>query len=225
MARDTSEDQNKPSNVDEHLLENTWTLYFRPPADNHSAMPKAEAWEGSQRIMFSADTVEAFWRGHHSKVHRISPGHPTNCDYSLFKAGIKPMWEDPPNKNGGRWTVTLERRNRIMSQQQQQQQHMSYYIEQHWLEVMLTLIGEQFDPDGDKICGGVVGLRVNKNMKVGEGLFAKVSIWTRDATDEEANMRIGRVLKDVLKCPPGALTYQAHETSGARVKNAHKLVL
>jgi len=29
----------------------------------------------------------------------------TGCDYSVFKSDIKPMWEDPSNKNGGRWLI------------------------------------------------------------------------------------------------------------------------
>lgn len=33
------------------------------------------------------------------------------CDYSLFKQGISPMWEDPRNENGGRWLLTLEKRH------------------------------------------------------------------------------------------------------------------
>lgn len=226
MARDTTEEKTTTAPgsgpiVGPHLLENEWTLYFRPPAESHSSMPKAEAWEGSQRQMFTVDSVENFWKSWHQKVPRISPIHPTNCDYSLFKAKIKPMWEDLPNKNGGRWTVTLERRSRMA----QGFPHMSHAIEQAWLDVMLTLIGEQFDPDGEKICGGVVGIRLNKNQKPNDSLFAKVSIWTKDASDEEANLRIGKQLRDVLKCPPNSLTYQAHEINGPRNKNAHKLIL
>ena len=32
------------------------------------------------------------------------------CDYSLFKKGIKPMWEDDANKIGGRWLINLDKR-------------------------------------------------------------------------------------------------------------------
>lgn len=33
-------------------------------------------------------------------------------DYSLFKKGIMPMWEDQANKRGGRWLISLERKQR-----------------------------------------------------------------------------------------------------------------
>ncbi|EAX06077.1 eukaryotic translation initiation factor 4E, isoform CRA_a [Homo sapiens] len=34
------------------------------------------------------------------------------CDYSLFKDGIEPMWEDEKNKRGGRWLITLNKQQR-----------------------------------------------------------------------------------------------------------------
>lgn len=34
------------------------------------------------------------------------------CDYSLFKKGIRPMWEDDANIRGGRWLINLEKKQR-----------------------------------------------------------------------------------------------------------------
>ena len=31
----------------------------------------------------------------------------SNTDYLIFKKGIRPEWEDPHNKDGGKWVVTL----------------------------------------------------------------------------------------------------------------------
>ena len=31
----------------------------------------------------------------------------SNTDYLIFKKGIRPEWEDPANKEGGKWVVTL----------------------------------------------------------------------------------------------------------------------
>tara|TARA_B110000305_G_C18913044_1_gene391575 strand:- start:120 stop:284 length:165 start_codon:yes stop_codon:yes gene_type:complete len=36
-------------------------------------------------------------------VEEIMP----NTDYMLFKKGIRPEWEDPNNRAGGKWVVTL----------------------------------------------------------------------------------------------------------------------
>lgn len=36
----------------------------------------------------------------------------TGCDYSIFKKGIRPMWEDKMNEKGGRWIIKFETRPR-----------------------------------------------------------------------------------------------------------------
>lgn len=187
----------------EHLLEHTWVLWYRPPAQNTAA--QAKQWESSLRQEFESSTVEGFWRGFHN-VARITPQHPVNCDYSLFKKGVKPMWEDDFNKCGGRWTYNIERRNAG----HMGNQPLPSIIEKLWLDVMLCLIGENFEPYGEEIAGGVCGLRQRQR----DGLSAKIFIWTKDASNVEANTKIGEILKSVLRAPDGQLTYAQHETSG-----------
>lgn len=194
----------------EHLLENKWVLWFRPPASHSNSAPQAKAWEHSQKLYFAAESVEEFWRGFH-KLPRITPGHPVNCDYSLFKEGVKPMWEDEFNKNGGRWTYTIERR-------QANNTPLSSVIEQVWLDVMLCLIGEGFEPFGDKIAGGVCGIR-RAAKSPNESMSAKIHIWTKDASDIEANTRIGEILKGVLGSSDGQLAYSPHDVGGAKGRN------
>lgn len=203
-------------NENDHLLESKWVLWYRPPSNHSNSAPQAKAWESSQKIRFDAGTVEEFWRGFQT-LSRISPGHPINCDYSLFRDGIKPMWEDEFNKNGGRWTYSVERRGQTSS-------NMSFpsVIEQVWLDVMLCLIGEGFDPFGDKVAGGVCGIRPARGSKSsGDSMSAKIHIWTKDANDAEANMKIGEVLKKILHAPDNSLTYTPHETPGTKRSQAN----
>lgn len=185
----------------EHLLEHKWVLWFRPPASTGGAS-QAQVWENSQKLMFTATTVEDFWRGFNN-IPRITPAHPINSDYSLFKDGIKPMWEDKFNKSGGRWTYTIERRNQGAG-------NVSNLIETAWLDVMLCLIGEGFEGYGDQIAGGVCGIRRGGNKDAG-GMGAKIHIWTKEASDVDTNMGIGQILKAVLHCPDGQLCYTPHE--------------
>ena len=56
--------------------------------------------------------MEDFW----ATMNHINPPSGLNigCDYSLFKAGIKPMWEDPMNKSGGRWIINIDTQDKNM---------------------------------------------------------------------------------------------------------------
>jgi len=36
---------------------------------------------------------------------------PLGGNYSLFKDGIQPAWEDAQNEKGGKWTITLHPKN------------------------------------------------------------------------------------------------------------------
>lgn len=63
-----------------------------------------------QNKVTSFDTVEDFWSlyNHIKVASELKPG----CDYSLFKKGIRPMWEDEGNKRGGRWIINLSKQQR-----------------------------------------------------------------------------------------------------------------
>ena len=43
----------------------------------------------------------------HNHIH--APSRLENADYSIFKKGVTPAWEDPACRNGGRWIVKLEK--------------------------------------------------------------------------------------------------------------------
>jgi translation initiation factor 4E len=49
----------------------------------------------------------------------------------VFKEGIKPMWEDPANRNGGRWLMEFPRKKDWKS--------MSY-LDEIWLKVVRIAI-------------------------------------------------------------------------------------
>jgi translation initiation factor 4E len=57
-----------------------------------------------------------------------------------------------------------------------------------WLYTLLAMIGEQFD-HGDEICGAVVNVR---------GRAEKISIWTKNAANEAAQVSIGKQWKEFL---------------------------
>eukprot|EP00965_Chrysotila_dentata_P199031 6179145-Pleurochrysis_carterae.AAC.3 len=56
----------------------------------------------------SVAMVEEFWLLY---VHLRRPmdERPSACDYHVFREGIRPMWEDDANMNGGKWIVRLRK--------------------------------------------------------------------------------------------------------------------
>jgi len=83
-----------------HPLHNVWTLWYL-------VNDRTESWKDMQNEITSFDTVEDFWSvyNHIKPPSEISVGN----DYSIFKKGIRPMWEDNANKNGGRWIIPLKK--------------------------------------------------------------------------------------------------------------------
>jgi translation initiation factor 4E len=92
-----------------HALNNKWTLWYDDPAmaKNH---PKPLSWEENLKNVGSFDTIEDFWGiiNNLKKPTEI----PIAANYHLFKFGIKPMWEEVENRNGGKWTYSLEKKKR-----------------------------------------------------------------------------------------------------------------
>jgi translation initiation factor 4E len=100
----------------------------------------AQNYDANLKQVGTFSTVEQFWNFyvHMAKPHELN-GH---ADIHLFKDGIKPLWEDDANKNGGKWIVRL--RKGLASR--------------CWENLILAILGEQFMV-GEEICGAVVSIR------------------------------------------------------------------
>ncbi|KAL8486691.1 hypothetical protein ACS0TY_023401 [Phlomoides rotata] len=147
-----------------HRLERKWTFWFDNPK-------QGAAWGSTLRKAYTFDTVEEFWCLY-DQIFRPSK-FPANAEFHLFKTGVEPKWEDPECANGGKWTVTSNKRGNLDTM---------------WLETLMALIGEQFD-EADDICGVVASVRQKQD---------KLSLWTRTAANEAAQMGIGRKWKEII---------------------------
>ncbi|KAE9598963.1 hypothetical protein Lal_00022381 [Lupinus albus] len=138
--------------------------------DSPSAKSRQTAWGSSIRNIYTFSTVEDFWGVYNNIIHpsKLAMG----ADLYCFKHKIEPKWEDPICANGGKWTVSPSRGKADTS----------------WLYTLLAMIGEQFD-HGDEICGAVVNVRSKQD---------KISIWTKNASNEAAQMSIGKQWKEFL---------------------------
>jgi len=182
-----SEHELSPDLLIKHPLQNSWTLWFYKNDKNKS-------WEANQREIITFSTVEDFWAlyNHIELASRLSAG----CDYSLFKEGIKPMWEDDKNRRGGRWLINLEKKHRSSS------------LDNFWLEVVLCLIGETFESESVLVNGAVVNVR---------GKGDKIAMWLCDAKPQDSIVRIGQKLKKRLGIDDKTLIgYEVHSDTMAK---------
>ncbi|KAJ7954664.1 putative Eukaryotic translation initiation factor 4e [Quillaja saponaria] len=167
--------------VAKHQLERKWTFWY----DNTSKPKQGAAWGSSLRKAYTFDTVEDFW-SFYDQVLKPSK-LPGNADFHLFKAGVEPKWEDPECANGGKWTVTSNRKPDLDTM---------------WLETLMALMGEQFD-EADEICGVVASVRQRQD---------KISLWTKTASNEALQMSIGRKWKEIIDITD-KITYTFHDDS------------
>lgn len=183
-----------------HPLHNTWVLWYY---DND----RKKSWTENLKEITSFATVEDFWSlyNHIKAASELKPG----SDYCLFKKGIRPMWEDDANKLGGRWLISLEKRQREID------------LDNCWLEVMLCMIGESFEDNADEVNGATVNVRPKVD---------KIGLWTADADKSKADvtMAIGRKIKDRLNLGNRQpIHFQLHKDtqtkSGSAAKNTFSI--
>jgi len=171
-----------PEALIKHPLQNSWTLWFFKNDKNRN-------WEDNQRSIITFNTVEDFWAlyNHIELASKLNAG----CDYSLFKEGVKPMWEDERNRRGGRWVINLNKSQRAQS------------LDKIWLEVMLCLIGEAFDDHSKFVNGAVVSVRTKGD---------KIGMWLGDANVGESIITVGKRTKERLNIENQVtLGFEAHQ--------------
>lgn len=166
----------------EHRLQHAYCLWF-------SKRPSQIQGRGSQnysqalRLVGQVGTVEQWWAlySHIVRLHDI----PAHRDLHLFKKGIKPMWEDPANKKGGKWVIRLKKEQAARA----------------WENLCMAMLGEQFMA-GNEICGVVVSTRYQEYL---------LSVWHRNSSDQAMIARIRDALKRLLNIPPSAtMEYKIH---------------
>ncbi|XP_045569523.1 eukaryotic translation initiation factor 4E type 2, partial [Salmo salar] len=89
----------------EHPLQYNYTLWYSRRTPSRPA--NTQSYEQNIRQIGTVASVEQFWKFY---SHLVRPGDLTgHSDFHLFKEGIKPMWEDEANKNGGKWIIRLRK--------------------------------------------------------------------------------------------------------------------
>jgi len=188
-------------NGEKHPLQTPWTLWYFKNDKNLD-------WETNQREIASFDTVEDFWALVNHIIEPSELGH--GCDFSVFRKGIKPMWEDKANVRGGRWVYE------IADKKYTDESGKVEKLDHAWLEIMMCLIREAFGETGNYVTGAVCQRRRKK--------VNKVAVWisTASVEDEESVIYpIGSTIKESCAFDL-SLKFEDHNSCVNRTKSRER---
>jgi len=171
----------KQKDDDEHLGDEGGGSNAAAGAGNASG----EDYEKAIKKIATFHTVEEFWRvyGHICRPNEV----PHSTDFHMFREGIKPVWEDPSNKRGGKLVVKVRKGLGA----------------RYWESLLLAVIGEQFGDLANEVCGVVISVRHNEDV---------LSLWTRNSDNTEAVQKMKEILKRSLKLPSFVpIEYKRHD--------------
>ncbi|KAJ3432674.1 eukaryotic translation initiation factor 4e class ii 2b [Anaeramoeba flamelloides] len=164
-----------------HKLQSKYRFSFVKRESNNSQI----SYQDRIKSICTFDTAEDFW-GFYSHLVRPNDIAGDGGDYLLFKDGIDPVWEDPENEKGGKWILRL--RKGLASR--------------FYEDLILALIGEEFDVAIDEICGIVVSVRTQEDI---------ISLWNKRGNDKVAIENLKKKIIEVLGLPKNAiLFYKTH---------------
>jgi len=140
-------------------------------------------YEKAIKRVASFGTVEEFWQVY---GHMARPGEPS-IDYHLFRTGVKPVWEDPQNRRGGKLVIKCRKG----------------LGPRYFEAAILAFIGEQFGDLSHDVMGIVLSVRNGEDA---------LAVWTRHADNQEATERIREVLKKSTRVPAFVpIEFKRHE--------------
>ncbi|KAK9775461.1 putative Eukaryotic translation initiation factor 4E-1 [Seiridium cardinale] len=191
-----------------HPLQSKWTLWFTKPSSG-----KGDNWNDLLKEVITFNSVEEFW-GVYNNIAPVSD-LALKSDYHLFKEGVRPEWEDPQNKHGGKWSYSFKEKRNVD-------------INDIWLHTMMAAIGEMLEDEDD---GEVMGVVVNVRKA-----FFRVGVWTRtigkpipnrgdgdvaggkgrpQQKGQQILLEIGKRFKSILKLPAEELVEFSGHTDAA----------
>jgi hypothetical protein len=99
----------------EHLLDDTWTLYFHEPSDSSWTM-------SSYLRLDQISSIESFWQVHEGVRKYLSRGM-----FFLMREHVFPCWDDPNNIRGGCISIKVLKED----------------LESFWEQVVIRMLGDR----------------------------------------------------------------------------------
>jgi len=150
-------------------LQNCWIFWH----DRFQGSVTVSEYEAALQQVCQFQTVQRFWECFNNLPTPDKLA--TKSSLHMMQNGIKPLWEDPKNEQGGFWCLRVKKEESV----------------DVWKELVLAAIGEQFAPilgENDDINGITVSIRQQYDV---------IQVWNRNA-DETAQSKIFSRIKKLL---------------------------
>lgn len=155
---------NLPSTISRpvHKLKQQWSLWY-------SSKNKKSSWNENQHLVCTMATIEEFWQCYNQV--KLASKLPASQTYAVFRKGVVPDWEDSANKDGGRWQLHYDKRERASR------------LDDRWMEVLLMALGNH-------LTSAVTGVQVCVRSK-----DDRVEVWLGKTHDMREVADVGRKIK------------------------------
>lgn len=166
-------------------LHGSWTLWF----DNPKLAPPGSDWKENLKTIATFSSMDVFWQAFNNMLpaSQISVG----SNYSIFREGIEPAWEHPKNMEGGKFVLTLNKKDSKTGK-----------LDEYWLYTVLAVLGETIDKTGDEVNGAVVSIRKSQD---------RIALWLKDSKPPEHCIMIAERWKKALEIEKIPVKFQAHK--------------
>ncbi|CAJ1009757.1 putative Eukaryotic initiation factor 4E [Leishmania naiffi] len=209
MSAPSSAPPHKMTNL--HKLQRAWTLWYDSPSTYNT-----ENWEMSLVPIMTVHSVEEFF----VMLRYMKPLHAlrTSSQYHFFQEGVKPMWEDPVNKKGGKLWVNLD----ITSSNGRSSNNSSSAaaadgsaaeaktdLDKAWENVLMATVGEYLDCVEKKDASAepfVTGIVMSKRK-----YHNRLAVWVSDASATDKIEALKKTLtKEASLAPIASIVFTKH---------------
>lgn len=194
-------------------LQYCWHIWEQVVNDTKNQSTQNDYSENTKALA-KFDTVQKFWQlwyhmpqpsellNQKRMVRECQDGVRHDVDaLMIFREGIKPMWEDPCNCNGGHFEYRLRQGHLISGSQ----------IDEYWNNLVLGLVGSTIDN-----CHLITGVRLVDKLSNTRGGCIRIEVWF-SACDSERT--IDELWKSVDKC----MATKLDGTAGVAPKSDKKM--
>lgn len=160
--------------------EDTWKVYF-----DHQAAAKGATtnnFEDSMQVLGTFNTMSDFWERFSGLMNEKLP---QKSNVRVFQSNLRPVWEDPMNRDGGKWIVVTSKQKSVGV----------------FNEVLAAMVGGKFECE---LSGLVLSKKVREDL---------VSIWTPSGLPVSALEALRDNISDLLETHlalKAEMTFQWH---------------